>query len=169
MKTKIMLALLMVCVAAGAQGTDSKVNKKVRSCEKRNWPVDDSVCHGYALAMAHEYYVEHPDFFAAPKPPVTQPDLSINGAGPITYGQISGGSLNITYPETPALICDKYQHVEASYVSMDGDQMTYHPSRCVDDIHMVTEKEWQELTERLKTFWYIGQGLTTNVSTGGAK
>ncbi len=201
---KIMLVLLLMCVAAGAQVTDSKVNKKVRSCEKRNWPVDDSVCHGYALAMAHEYYVEHPDFFAAPAPvkvplnfvdapPITQTrDIYASSANLITKpgceanvqdngdivvsptkseDRITG---NVTYPETPT--CPKYQHN-----SSDGLQNCYgdlkHPDsniaictpvvNCVDDIHTVTEKEWQELMDKIK---YVGMWVpTTTVSTGGEK
>lgn len=47
-----------------------KINKRhahfirgVQSCEKRNWPVSDPICHGYALSLAHWFVIDHPEFF----------------------------------------------------------------------------------------------------------
>ncbi len=56
------------------------------------------------------------------------------------------------------LKCGKYQHLETYAVcNKPNGQMcpigygmeSYH-DRCVDDLHTVTEKEWQELMSRLK-------------------
>jgi hypothetical protein len=47
------------------------------------------------------------------------------------------------------LKCGKYQHAE--YPSMwCGDTGTCFMPRCVDDMHWITEREWQELMARLK-------------------
>lgn len=57
------------------------------------------------------------------------------------------------------LKCDKYQHeVKHGWVEMNrchslgGNlvQCDKEPIDCVDDLHVVTEKEWQELQERIK-------------------
>lgn len=61
----------------------------------------------------------------------------------------------------PPLNCEKYQHVyhwsgncgPSPCDSVGGCSAVCYPpppDRCVDDMHEVTEKEWQKLIERLK-------------------
>jgi hypothetical protein len=67
--------IVVVVVPVFAQRIDdTKVAKGVVSCEKRNWPYSDPVCDGYALAMAHQFYQEHPEYFEPAKTaPVVAP------------------------------------------------------------------------------------------------
>ena len=53
------------------------------------------------------------------------------------------------------LKCGKYQHVEPSRLGCAvGDDVGYCdriiPAQCADDMHMVTEREWQDLAARMK-------------------
>ena len=48
------------------------------------------------------------------------------------------------------LTCGKYQHFEPSLTSMRGDMLIKLPDRCVDDLHMVSEREWQQLIDRIE-------------------
>jgi hypothetical protein len=70
---------------------------------------------------------------------------------------------SIATPATPSLTCGKYQHID-HWPSQCGpvpcDEKTgiclgicgpVPPDKCVDDIHVITEKEWQNLLERLQT------------------
>lgn len=61
-----------------------------------------------------------------------------------------------TAKEEP-LKCGKYQHIESPHVecSKGGNGTpvfcdTWVPEQCSDDIHIVTEREWQELMDRLR-------------------
>lgn len=64
------------------------------------------------------------------------------------------------------LQCGKYQHVE-SPAPMCGDSVYFGPDGklvsscfapyCVDDMHLVTEREWQELMERLSKLEKAGK------------
>jgi hypothetical protein len=49
-------------------------------------------------------------------------------------------------------VCPKYQHVEPTMFEIDCgiDASRNCTPHCVDDIHMVTEREWAELMARLK-------------------
>ena len=72
-----------------------------------------------------------------------------------------GGCIKRIPPPVP-LACGKYQHVyhwpgACGPASCNADTMVCNascsplpPDRCVDDMHEVTEREWQELNERLK-------------------
>ena len=59
-----------------------------------------------------------------------------------------GGQVKAEPTPTP-LKCGKYQHIDQScYADMSNGGCL--PLRCVDDLHTVTEKEWQDLQERLR-------------------
>ena len=66
----------------------------------------------------------------------------------------SGQSLN-TVPTKP-LVCKKYQHLEPEHIgcTSNGTIATscdwVIPAGCVDDVHWLTEREWQELMARIK-------------------
>ena len=59
--------------------------RRVQSCEKRNWPVNDPVCVGISLSFAHAYVDDHPEWFGpdalkvktlpAPEPPISENNL----------------------------------------------------------------------------------------------
>lgn len=63
---------------------------------------------------------------------------------------------------TPLITCPKYQHLQQtpshceficdanSYICSTECKNVPAINECKDDIHFVTEREWQELTERLK-------------------
>lgn len=150
---KIAVLMLLMTVGVRAQTlVDAHTAKGVVSCEKLNWPYKDPNCAGYALAMAHEFFMEHREYFepAAPKP---------DAAVVWNTGTISSAPL--TTATTP-LKCEKYQHEQktpahcANTCPPDGiscASVCYFVSeddRCVDDIHMVTEREWQDLMTRIK-------------------
>jgi len=63
-------------------------------------------------------------------------------------------SLPIDSRPAKPLTCPKYQHVEGatSLCPCDSSGCKCEPPKpkCVDDMHEVTEKEWQELMARLK-------------------
>lgn len=66
----------------------------------------------------------------------------------------SGQSLNTTVPTKP-LVCEKYQHLEPDHMGctsmalmVEGDLVI--PAGCVDDVHWLTEREWQKLMARIK-------------------
>ena len=70
----------------------------------------------------------------------------------VSYGQ----SVLIPKKDTPQVLsCQKYQHIEfttSKCIPATGDftdcVAEYNP-RCVDDIHVLTEKEWQDLQTKL--------------------
>ena len=50
------------------------------------------------------------------------------------------------------LKCGKYEHFEPAHSEhTGGDIFVDYPDRCVPDMHTVTEKEWQELKEHIRT------------------
>jgi len=58
-------------------------------------------------------------------------------------------------PDTVVLTCPKYQHVVPAHdEDCSGGTLAYCrftvAAACADDMHEVTEKEWQELMQRLK-------------------
>lgn len=59
-------------------------------------------------------------------------------------------------PEPAPLKCGKYQHPVKAHTdcSVSGDshygKCEYYPGVCADDLHTVTEKEYQQIMERLK-------------------
>ena len=110
---KFEIAVLMMGVCAWGQTRSAEaINKRVRSCEKRDWPLSDPVCHGYALSMAHDYYQEHPDFYESK--PVDFPEIAsikISGIG--------------------SLQCKDNQHIE-------GDGKSEAGNHCVDDPKLLT-------------------------------
>jgi hypothetical protein len=75
-------------------------------------------------------------------------------------------------PDPTPLKCGKYQHVQytpehcANTCPPDGMSCTasclYVPAvdSCVDDMHMVTEREWQEILARLKALETAKKGAT---------
>jgi len=135
------IAALIICLAALpvlGQTFDAKTAKGVVSCEKRNWPYSDPACDGYALAMAHQYFHEHLEYFE-PTPP-------LSSSGTVFYV--------MTDVTATTLKCDKYQHFVAAHEEDCSTNMvgcTRHvPDSCEENIHWVTEREWQELTEQLK-------------------
>jgi hypothetical protein len=75
-----------------------------------------------------------------------------------TWGQqgIANG-LIFSGPATeakPALVCDQYQHLVPAHnedcsTNMIGCSRSV-PDKCVDDMHLITEREWQALMARLK-------------------
>lgn len=54
------------------------------------------------------------------------------------------------------LKCGKYQHVEPAHMDCSLSTGTiatcdlFVPERCADDVHVLTEREWQELIARLE-------------------
>ena len=157
MKQIAVLAMLIMAgvLAHGQTLVDAHTAKGVVSCEKRNWPFKDPVCDGYALAMAHQFYQEHPEYFESIAP-------KNDSTGFIVLGD--GYSLHalFTAPDNPPLKCEKYQHEQKTpahcaetcppYGVVCTSQCLYVAAddRCVDDTHMVTEREWQEVLAKLK-------------------
>ena len=64
--------------------------------------------------------------------------------------RLFGDGLNLPEP----LTCGKYQHVDSPPMYCGdvsgpyGGNMCY-PPHCVDDMHLVTEREWQAIQDRL--------------------
>ena len=71
-------------------------------------------------------------------------------------GTMAGAQQIYVQQSVPDPVCGKYQHLEPTgivgWVSCrHGEKCVAYPdNRCVDDMHTVTEREWQELMERLK-------------------
>ena len=161
---KLATVLLLYSTVLCGQVISPHLLKGVRSCEKRHWPAAAPTCHGYALAMAHEYYVDHPELFD-PKPVIsvtgnTGPAPSSLAANVVGSSALVSSGTNV---DVPALQCGPYQHVEhwpgqCGPMPVDIDAPLTNaitvcavppPDRCVDDLHAVTEKEWLDLAGRV--------------------
>jgi hypothetical protein len=75
--------------------------------------------------------------------------------GKIMEGTRCNGELWVTVPEPQlTLRCGKYQHLVPDHFENCSTVLIgcweHIPDRCADDLHTVTEREWQELQERLK-------------------
>ena len=82
-------------------------------------------------------------------------------AGVLAHGQTLV-DVHTAKPDNPPLKCEKYQHEQKTpahcaetcppYGVACTSQCLYVAAddRCVDDIHMVTEREWQEVLAKLK-------------------
>lgn len=172
MKLLFMFALC-AGLALGQTRSAESIKQRVRSCEKREWPVSDPVCHGYALSMAHDYYLEHPDLYEAEQK-----------TAPISTFTIQGGIENsnqtvLDFKDQRPLKCGKYQHVE-HWSGRCGPQpnqcdpdsticaaaaicTSVPPDHCADDLHVVTESEWQDLKEHVRT---LERFICVNGATG---
>lgn len=154
---KLAAVLLLSSTILCGQAISPHLLKGVRSCEKRHWPAADPTCHGYALAMAHEYYVDHPELFdPKPEPTIFWGPLTANVVATPAIPTANLGS------STPEIHCGKYEHVEhhPGYCSSQCDMKSSTctavavctpdaPDTCADDFHSLTEKEWQGLMDRL--------------------
>jgi hypothetical protein len=167
---KFWIAAFLLATSCRAQTIPEHLAKGIRSCEKRAWPTNPT-CEGYALAMAHWYYLEHPDLFASPASASATITIESNNPPSPDQGQIIFGSdhpsLLVVAPAiklpgyTPKpLQCGKYQHVEhwpGACGPVPCDQngcsavcLPPPPDKCVDDLHTVTEREWQDLMKRIE-------------------
>jgi len=62
---------------------------------------------------------------------------------PISHAQTS--------TRTAPLKCGKYQHLDMAPIWCgDSYPSTCHPPQCADDLHIVTEREWQDLMDEIK-------------------
>lgn len=83
-------------------------------------------------------------------------------SGPVTATNVMVG------PAQPPLDCGKYQHVfhwpgSCGLSQCDGQFCastcsTPPPDKCVDDMHEVTEREWQQLMDRLRALESKSEG-----------
>lgn len=151
-----LIAILMlagVCCAQAGSHTD-KVKAGVQSCARRGWPVGDATCHGYALVLAGWYYAEHKDEFQTSKQREAAQREKAQEWRPVT----STGFVTVPSPAKP-LVCGKYQHVfhwpgpcGPTPCNENGCLAVCSPrpaDTCVDDMHEVTEREWQETLKRI--------------------
>lgn len=134
-----------------------RIKERVRSCEERQWPVTDPICHGYALSMAHDYYQEHPELYAE-----VEKSIAIGSGDDFVLPSVTNSKITSFYPitATPSLTCGPYQHlyhwpgdcgpVPCVNLSCEAVCTPVPYDKCVDDMHEVTEREWQSVLERLK-------------------
>lgn len=87
----------------------------------------------------------------------------VMSGGPMVNPVIDYGPVQAATPQANPLKCEKYQHVyhwpsacgPSSCSDVGGmsscDAVCYPPppDRCVDDMHSITERDWQALMERL--------------------
>lgn len=163
MKQIAVLAMLIMAgvLAHGQTLVDAHIAKGVVSCEKRNWPFKDPVCDGYALAMAHQFYQEHPEYFDPAQLPVAT--VTLSGIA-VTASVLcpEGLTCDAKTGKIIPLQCGKYKHEEYTPShcadTCDPYRTTCEASclfvaatdTCVDDTHTLTEREWQEVLEKLK-------------------
>ncbi len=130
--------------------------REVQSCDKRDWPASDWVCEGIALGFAHSYVMDNLDTYGPDAlKPKSIPSITYTVSG------ITSIPANLFYaPQNPPLVCPKYQHVEhwpGGCGPVPCNENTCiavcappPPDKCVDDMHELTEREWQELMQRVE-------------------
>jgi hypothetical protein len=169
------LLILALAVPMAAQTTQEILHKhassirEVQSCDKRNWPVSDMKCLGTAAGLIHGYIAEHPEWFGPDA--LKAPDIKC-GDGTMCRRDVEPGRCvcvptSVTVTILPPghiepLVCGKYQHAVhtpaycANTCPPDGNACTAQclyvaeTDACVDDIHVLTEADYQAIMARLK-------------------